>query len=72
MFNVRKIRFKTNSFYLPSENLVQISPESGSGTALDPNPDQHPDPHSSKMLDPDPYPHAINADPKHWIGVMCQ
>jgi hypothetical protein len=26
------------------------------------------DPHSSKMLDPDPYPdpHIINADPKHW------
>jgi hypothetical protein len=26
-----------------------------------------PDPHSSKMLDPDPYPdpHITNADPKH-------
>jgi hypothetical protein len=34
---------------------------------------QNPDPHwiririghSSKMLDPDPYPHITNADPKH-------
>jgi hypothetical protein len=41
---------KKISFGLPSENLVQILPESGSGFALDP------DPHSSKMLDPDPYP----------------
>jgi hypothetical protein len=35
---------KKNSFCLPSENFVQILPH------LDP------DPHSSKMLDPDPYP----------------
>jgi hypothetical protein len=42
------------------EKLVQILPESGS--ALDP------DPHSSEMLDLDPYQdsHIINADPKHW------
>jgi hypothetical protein len=28
---------------------------------------QDPDPHSSKMLDPEPYPdpHIINVDPKH-------
>jgi hypothetical protein len=39
-------------------NFVQILPESGSESALDP------DPHSSKMLVPDP--HTINADPKHW------
>jgi hypothetical protein len=48
-----------NSFRLPSENLVQILPESGS--ALEP------DPHSSKILDLDPYqiPHipVINAGP---------
>jgi hypothetical protein len=42
-------------FFLTSENLVQILPESGS--ALDP------DQHSSKMQDPDP--HRINADPKY-------
>jgi hypothetical protein len=42
--------------------LVQILPESGSGSALDP------DPHSSKMLDPDP--HIANADPKHWRVVF--
>jgi hypothetical protein len=47
---------KNISFWLPSENLVQILPESGS--SLDP------DPHSSKMLDPDP--NITNADPKHW------
>jgi hypothetical protein len=47
------------SFCLPSENLVQILPESGSGSAPDP------DPHSSKMLDPDP--HITNADPKRWL-----
>jgi hypothetical protein len=28
---------------------------------------QNPDPHSSKMLDPDPDPLIINADPKHWL-----
>jgi hypothetical protein len=38
--------------FLPSENLVQILPESGSAL----------DPHSSKMMDP--YPHIINVDPK--------
>jgi hypothetical protein len=57
-------------FMVPSENFVQkqILPESGS--ALDPDP--HPDPHSSKMLFPVPYPdlHIINADPKHCgVGV---
>jgi hypothetical protein len=39
------------------------------------NADPHPDPHSSKMLDPDPHIinpdlHIINADPKHWVNVM--
>jgi hypothetical protein len=49
-------------FCLLSENLVQILP--GSGSALD-----H-DQHSSKMLDPDPYPdpHTITADPKHCLA----
>jgi hypothetical protein len=46
-------------FGLPSENLAQILPESVSRFALDPDPD----PHSSKMLDPQ----SINADPKHWF-----
>jgi hypothetical protein len=41
---------KKISFRLPSENLVQILPESGSALDLDP------DPHSSKMLDLNPYP----------------
>jgi hypothetical protein len=52
---------KKKSFSLPSENLVQILPESWSGSALDPDQD------SSKMLDSDPYPdpHITNADPKH-------
>jgi hypothetical protein len=61
MFNVTKIRPKKVSFCLPvpSENLVQSLPESGSGFVLDP------DPHLCIMLDPDPYPHTINADPKH-------
>jgi hypothetical protein len=40
---------------LPSDNFVQILPESGSAL--------HPDVHSSKVLDPDPY--ITNADPKH-------
>jgi hypothetical protein len=48
-----------NSFSLPSENLAQFLPDSGTGSALDP------DPHSSKMLNPDPDPHITNADPKH-------
>jgi hypothetical protein len=26
-----------------------------------------PDPHSAKMLDPDPDPHKTDADPKHWF-----
>jgi hypothetical protein len=52
-----------NIFLFTFGNLVQILQESGSGSALDPDP--YPDPHSSKMLDPDPYPHTINADPKH-------
>jgi hypothetical protein len=47
------------SFCLPSENLVQILPESGS--SLDP------DPCSSKMPDPYPDPHITNADPKHCL-----
>jgi hypothetical protein len=55
---VRKIRWKKISFSLPSENLVQILP--GSGSALDPDPVLNPDPHSSKILDPDP--HTINAE----------
>jgi hypothetical protein len=38
------------SFCLHSENLFKFY--------------QNPDPHSSKMLDPDP--HITNADPKHW------
>jgi hypothetical protein len=61
MFKVRKIIYIKISFWLRSENLVQMLPESGS--ALDPDPDSH----SSKMLDPDPYldPHINNADPKH-------
>jgi hypothetical protein len=42
---------------VPLENLVQILPESGSA--------QDPDPHFSKMLDPYPDPHTINADPNH-------
>jgi hypothetical protein len=45
-----------NSFFLLSGNLVQILSESV--YALDP------DPHSCKMLEPDP--HIIYADPKHW------
>jgi hypothetical protein len=50
---------KKISFCLPSKNLVQILPESGS--VLDP------DPHSSKMLDLDAYPdqQTLNTDPKH-------
>jgi hypothetical protein len=49
-----------NLYSLPSENLVQILPQSGIGSAMDP------DPYSSKMLDPYPDPHITNADPKHW------
>jgi hypothetical protein len=45
------------SFCLPSENFVQILPESGSALDLDPYP------HSFKMLVPDQ--HTINADPKN-------
>jgi hypothetical protein len=45
---------KKNLFCLPSENSVQILPESGSALGQ----------HSPKMLDPDP--HIINADLKHW------
>jgi hypothetical protein len=52
-------------FGLPSENFVQILPESES--ALEPDP--YPDPHSSKMLDPDP--HITNTDPKHWLTVSA-
>jgi hypothetical protein len=50
-------------FFLPSENLVQILPESGS--SLDPK--LYLDPPSSKTLDPDPYPHITNADPEQCI-----
>jgi hypothetical protein len=66
MFIVRKIKTKKYSFCLPSENLFQILPESGSGSALDP------DRHYSKMLNPDPYldphrdPHITKADLKHF------
>jgi hypothetical protein len=51
---------KSFLFCLPSENLVQNLPESGSALV----PDPYPDPDSSKMLDPDP--HITNAVPKHW------
>jgi hypothetical protein len=52
---------KLDFLYLPSENLVQILPESGSAL------DSDPDPHSYKMLDPYPDPHTTNADPKHCL-----
>jgi hypothetical protein len=42
-----KLDENKNFFCLPSENLVQILPESGSA------------------LDPDPYPHIINAEQKN-------
>jgi hypothetical protein len=29
-----------------------------------------PDPHSAKMLDPDPDPHKTDADPKHWVNCF--
>jgi hypothetical protein len=59
---------KKNSFCLPSENLVQILPGSGSALNLDLDPHLDPDPYSSKILDPDPYSvlQITDADPKHW------
>jgi hypothetical protein len=56
---------KKISFCLPSENFVQILPESVSGSALVPDP--YPD-LKSKMLDPDP--HITNADPKHCSNFL--
>jgi hypothetical protein len=53
MLNVRKSRWKKIRFVYLLKTWFKF--------------DQNPDPHSSKMLDPDPYldPHITNANPKH-------
>jgi hypothetical protein len=57
MFNVRKIIWKTNFVLFTFENFGYNFTRIRNG----------PDPHSSKMLDPDP--HWLYADPKHWFEL---